>query len=75
MKYHKKGRVMNFSSIYSLKSPKHYIYKNFSKELGYSVSKSASNMMMKYFGTKYGKNYLFNSIIFGLSYLAIVSSK
>lgn len=63
MKFHKKGRVMNLSSIYSLKSPKHYIYKNFSKELGYSVSKSASNMMMKYFGTKYAKKFLFNSIV------------
>jgi len=63
IKYHKKGRVINLSSIYSIKSPKHYIYKNFSKELGYCVSKSASNMMMKYFGTKYAKNYLFNNII------------
>ena len=54
---------MNFTSIYSIKSPKHFIYGNFSKELGYCVSKSASNMMMKYLGTKYARKYLFNSIV------------
>lgn len=63
MHYQKNGRIMNFSSLYSIKSPKHYIYKNFSKELGYCASKAASNMMMKYFGTMYAKKYLFNSIV------------
>ncbi len=63
IKYQKKGRIMNFTSIYSIKSPKHFIYGNFSKELGYCVSKSASNMMMKYLGTKYARKYLFNSIV------------
>ena len=61
----KTGRIVNFSSIYSVKSPKHFIYKNFNKDLGYSVSKAASNMMMKYLGTKFGKKFLFNSIILG----------
>lgn len=65
IKFQKKGRIINFTSLYSVKSPKHFIYKNFSKELGYCVSKSASNMMMKYFGTMYGKNFLFNSIVLG----------
>lgn len=65
IKHQKGGRIINLSTIYSIKSPKHFIYKNFTKELGYSVSKSAANMMIKYFGTKYGKNYLFNSIILG----------
>ena len=59
------GRVINFASIYSLKSPKHFIYKNFSKEIGYSISKAASNMMMKYLGAKFAKKFLFNSIILG----------
>ena len=59
------GRVINFSSIYSLKSPKHFIYKNFSKEIGYSISKAASNMMMKFLGAKFAKKFLFNSIILG----------
>ena len=59
------GRVINFSSIYSLRSPKHFIYKNFSKEIGYSISKAASNMLMKYMGTKFAKKFLFNSIILG----------
>ena len=57
------GRVINLSSIYSIKSPKHFIYKNFNKEVGYSASKAASNIMMKYMGTKLGKKFLFNSII------------
>ena len=65
IKHQKGGRIINLSTIYSIKSPKHFIYKNFTKELGYSVSKSAANMMIKYFGTKYGKNYLFNSIVLG----------
>ncbi len=39
--------------------------KNFSKEIGYCASKSAVNMMMKYFGTKLGKKYLFNNIVLG----------
>tara|TARA_Y100001935_G_C17226748_1_gene468196 strand:+ start:106 stop:771 length:666 start_codon:yes stop_codon:yes gene_type:complete len=61
----KSGRIINFSTIYSLKSPKHFIYKNFNKDMGYSISKAASNMMMIYLGTKYGKKFLFNSIILG----------
>ena len=65
IKFQKKGRIMNLTSIYSINTPKHFIYKNFSKELGYCVSKSASNMMMKYFGTKYGRKYLFNNIVLG----------
>jgi NAD(P)-dependent dehydrogenase (short-subunit alcohol dehydrogenase family) len=65
IKFQKKGRIMNLTSLYSINTPKHFIYKNFSKELGYCVSKSASNMMMKYFGTKYGRKYLFNNIVLG----------
>lgn len=63
IKSNNSGRVINFSSIYSIKSPKHFIYKNFNKEIGYSCSKAASNIMMKYLGTKFGKNFCFNSII------------
>ncbi len=59
------GRVINFSSIYSIKAPKHFIYKNFDKDIGYSTSKAAANMMMSYLGTKFGKKFLFNSIILG----------
>ena len=65
LKFQKEGRIINLSTIYSIKSPKHFIYKKFSKDLGYCASKSAANMMMKYFGAKYGKKYLFNSIILG----------
>jgi NAD(P)-dependent dehydrogenase (short-subunit alcohol dehydrogenase family) len=65
LKYNKRGRIINLSSIYGVKSPKHFIYKSFSKEIGYSLSKSASNMMTKFLGTKYSKNFLFNSIVLG----------
>ena len=66
LNYNNKGRIINFSSIYSLKSPKHFIYrKNFTKHIGYSISKSASNIAMMYLGSKYGKNFLFNNIILG----------
>ncbi len=65
LKYNKRGRIINLSSIYGVKSPKHFIYRSFSKEIGYSLSKSASNMMTKFLGTKYSKNFLFNSIVLG----------
>ena len=65
LKNNKRGRIINLSSIYGVKSPKHFIYKGFSKEIGYSLSKSASNMMTKFLGTKYSKNFLFNSIVLG----------
>ena len=64
--YNNKGRILNFSSIYSIKSPKHFIYrKNFTKDIGYSISKAASNIAMMYLGNQYGKNFLFNNIILG----------
>lgn len=59
------GKVINLSSIYSIKSPKHFIYKNFNKEIGYSCSKAASNIMLKYLGTRLGENFCFNNIILG----------
>ena len=66
MKFCKNGRVINFSSIYSMRSPKHYIYKkNYTKNIGYSISKAASNIALKWLGNKFGKNFLFNSIILG----------
>lgn len=65
IKNNKKGRIINFSSIYGVRSPKHYIYKNFYKEIGYSLSKSASNMMIKYLGTALAKKFKFNSLILG----------
>jgi NAD(P)-dependent dehydrogenase (short-subunit alcohol dehydrogenase family) len=66
LNYNNKGRIINFSSIYSLKSPKHFIYrKNFTKHIGYSISKSASNIAMMYLSSKYGKNFLFNNINLG----------
>jgi NAD(P)-dependent dehydrogenase (short-subunit alcohol dehydrogenase family) len=61
----KKGRVINLSSIYSIRSPKHFIYKDFNKDIGYGISKSAANIMIKYLGTKFAKNFKFNSLILG----------
>ena len=43
LKYNKRGRIINLSSIYGVKSPKHFIYKNFSKEIGYSLSNFIEN--------------------------------
>ena len=63
--YNNSGKIINFSSIYSIKSPKHFIYKNFSKDIGYSCSKAASNILTKYLGTMLGANFCFNNIILG----------
>lgn len=62
IKYCKKGKgIINFSSIYSLISPKHKIYKE-PKSIFYVTSKFAVNGVTKYFATKYGKKISINTI-------------
>lgn len=62
VKYSKKPKgVINFSSIYSLMSPKHNIY-NKPKNIFYVSSKFAVNGLTKYFATLYGKKIRVNSI-------------
>ena len=59
------GRIVNISSLYGLASPKHFIYNNFVKPIGYSMSKSALILMSKYLATYYAENFNINTVIFG----------
>ena len=62
IKYCKNGKgILNFSSIYSLVSPKHNIYKE-PKSIFYVSSKFAVNGITKYFATMYGKKVNVNTI-------------
>ncbi len=62
IKYCKNGKgIVNFSSIYSLISPKHFIYNN-PKNIFYVSSKFAVNGITKYFATKHGKKVNVNTI-------------
>ena len=62
IKYCKKGEgTVNFSSIFSLLSPKHKIYEE-PKNIFYVSSKFAVNGITKYFATKYGKKININTI-------------
>ena len=62
-----KGRIINISSIYSLKSPDPSIYSNgFIKNVLYGASKAALNNISKQLSVIYGKDQiLINTIIFG----------
>lgn len=62
-----KGRIINLSSIYSLKSPDPSIYSNgFIKNVLYGASKAALNNISKQLSVIYGKDQiLINTIIFG----------
>ena len=62
IKYCKNGKgIINFSSIYSLNSPKHFIYDN-PKNIFYVSSKFAVNGITKYFATQFGKKININTI-------------
>ncbi len=62
IKYNKKGKgIINFSSIFSLVSPKHKIYEN-PKDIFYVSSKFAVNGVTKYFATLHGKKLNINTI-------------
>ena len=65
IKNNSSGKIINISSLYGLVSPKHHIYNNFTKPLGYSVSKSALIMMSKYLSTYYAENFNINTVVFG----------
>ena len=64
IKYNKKGKIINVSSLYGEVSPKHHIYDNFTKHIGYSLSKSSVIMMTKYLATYYPE-FNINTIILG----------
>ena len=62
IKYNKKGKgIINFSSIFSIISPKHKIYDK-PKNIFYVSSKFAVNGITKYFSTMYGKKININTI-------------
>lgn len=61
----KKGSIINITSLYGRLSPKHHIYKNFVKHIGYSMSKGAVSMMTKYLATYYAPDIRVNAVLFG----------
>ena len=62
IKFNKNGKgIVNFSSIFSLISPKHVIYDK-PKNIFYVSSKFAVNGITKYFSTMYGKKININTI-------------
>jgi NAD(P)-dependent dehydrogenase (short-subunit alcohol dehydrogenase family) len=62
VKYNKNAKgIINFSSIFSIMSPKHNIYDK-PKNIFYVSSKFAVNGITKYFSTMYGKKININTI-------------
>ena len=65
IKNNKEGSIINISSLYGVVSPKHHIYKDFVKHIGYSMSKASIVIMSKYLATYYGPDIRVNTVIFG----------
>jgi NAD(P)-dependent dehydrogenase (short-subunit alcohol dehydrogenase family) len=65
IKNNKSGSIINISSLYGLNSPKHNIYNNFTKPIGYSLTKSSIIAMTKYLATYYAPDYRFNAVVLG----------
>jgi NAD(P)-dependent dehydrogenase (short-subunit alcohol dehydrogenase family) len=65
IKHNKNGILINVSSIYGEVSPKHLIYKDFTKHIGYPISKAGLAMMSKYLATYYAPNIRVNTVMFG----------
>ncbi len=59
------GRIINISSMYGVVSPKHTIYNNFTKHIGYSLSKSSVCMLSKYLASYYAESFQVNTVILG----------
>lgn len=65
IKNNKSGRIINVSSLYGEVAPKHHIYqKNFTKHIGYGLSKSSIIMLTKYLATYYS-DYNINTVVLG----------
>tara|TARA_B100001063_G_C16620192_1_gene480329 strand:- start:94 stop:780 length:687 start_codon:yes stop_codon:yes gene_type:complete len=61
-----KNSIINFSSIYGINSPKHFLYeKGFTKHIGYTVSKSSTIGLTKYLSTYLAPNIRVNTIVPG----------
>lgn len=65
IKNNKSGVIINISSIYGVVSPRHEIYKNFVKPIGYSMSKAAVLVMTKYLATYYAPYFRINVVVLG----------
>jgi len=65
IKNNSSGNIINVSSVYGVNSPKHHIYNNFTKPIGYSLSKSSIIAMTKYLACYYAPKYRFNTVVLG----------
>ena len=65
IKNNNSGSIVSVSSLYGLSSPKHRIYNNFTKPIGYSLSKSSIILMTKYLASYYAPKYRFNTVVLG----------
>ncbi|KKW07419.1 MAG: Dehydrogenase [Parcubacteria group bacterium GW2011_GWA2_49_16] len=65
IKNNQRGVIINVSSIYGVASPKHHLYTNFAKPIGYSMSKAAVHMMTKYLATYYAPGVRVNTVVLG----------
>ena len=63
VKNNKGGVIINTSSFYGMVVPRHDMYDNFVKPIGYSMSKAALNIMSKYLATYYAPNFRFNTVV------------
>ena len=57
--------IINISSLYGAVSPRHDIYTNFTKPIGYSISKAGVVIMSKYLATYYAPDIRVNTVVFG----------
>ena len=61
-----KSSIINFSSIYGVNSPKHFLYeKGFTKHIGYTISKSSVIGLTKYLSTYLAPKTRVNTIVPG----------
>lgn len=59
------GKIINFSSIYSMVSPRPDIYAGGEKHIGYGVSKAAVNQISRHLAVHAAPNFSVNTIILG----------
>ena len=59
------GNIVTISSLYGINSPKHHIYNNFVKPIGYSLSKSSVVIMTKYLASYYAPKFKINCVVLG----------
>jgi NAD(P)-dependent dehydrogenase (short-subunit alcohol dehydrogenase family) len=59
------GKIVNFSSIYSLVSPRPDLYAGGEKNIGYGVSKAAVNQITRHLAVHAAPNFSVNTIVLG----------